>query len=176
LQSFAPNRLDQLNQSDRSNPRRLVRAIEQATGEMGSEADVAEDGTADDLSRASHHYLGLEDDWETIEQKIRQRIETRLDQGVLAEAERVLADENLDQRKALSLLGMRELASILEGETSRTEGVESWFRRERAYAKRQLTWWKKYAPGDWFKISEPETMSQAYEVGLARLLSSNSLA
>jgi len=81
------------------------------------------------------------------------RIEARVDQmmaaGLLDEAAR-LAQRGAEARQTLeATIGYRELLPVLDGERRSAEGVRLIKRNTRRYAKRQLTWYRRYEGALW---------------------------
>jgi len=78
------------------------------------------------------------------------RIEARTDQmianGWLEEARRLKEQGITRSLPAMRLIGYRELFDVLDGITSFDEARERIIIRTRQYAKRQVTWMKKYLP------------------------------
>ena len=87
------------------------------------------------------------------------RIEARVDQmmadGLVAEAERLLATTADARRTLEATIGYRELLPVLAGERTLDEGVRLIKRNTRRYAKRQLTWYRRYPDALW--LDAPST-------------------
>lgn len=138
---------DQLNHSDQYNPRRLIRALEIKLADRKLTATLP--FWANWVDQIVHRYVGLMiTDLADLKSKIEKRVIARLDSGVLAEVEKLLADypPNLP---AFSATGMKEINSFLASQIDRNQLIELWTRREFQYAKRQLTWWKKHPDMSW---------------------------
>ena len=74
--------------------------------------------------------------------RLERRIDDMLGQGALDEAARAMArNERLDL-PAFEGIGIREAVDFLAGRISLGECRASWLARTRAYAKRQLTWFR----------------------------------
>jgi len=159
LQKVDATKWELMNNSDRQNPRRLVRAIEVALSEKPRDEQKSQ-------PPFTHIEIGLTDSIEHISEKIRQRVEERLQNGVLAEVEKLIADYPPEVWKgpAFSATGYKEIRQFLEGTLSREEMIELWTRREIQYAKRQLTWWKKDFKGQWFDVAEKDWMNTVYSM------------
>jgi tRNA dimethylallyltransferase len=140
---------------DRNNPRRVIRAVEvlRLTGKPFSEQrarwSAAPDTTAFRcfvLSRAAAD--------------LHRRIETRVDgmfrRGLVAETQQLLERGLAQNRSAMQALGYRQVVEHLRGEHSLAETIELVKTRTRQFAKRQLTWFRKYAPWTWIEV-EPES-------------------
>lgn len=146
-----PERFEQMNRSDRYNPRRLIRVIEIGLAEPPEQAPPA---AADQLEQL---YVGLEDDLILIERRIQRRAEQRLAEGALTEVQALM--NQVDQASvrhlpALTTLGVESLASYLVGEIDRETALERWVLHEVQYARKQLQWWEGKSV-QWFKLTDP---------------------
>lgn len=93
--------------------------------------------------------IGLATDLDTLTPRLSRRIDAMLVQGALAEVRDTYA--SCPDRKApgFSGIGCPELLGVLLDGMPLEEAVSLWVRNTRAYAKRQLTWFKKDADISW---------------------------
>jgi tRNA dimethylallyltransferase len=91
--------------------------------------------------------IGLEAERSVIYDRINQRVELMMSEGLLAEAENLLPHKILN---ALQTVGYRELFSYFEGEISLEFAIEEIKKNTRRFAKRQLTWFKRNENTKWF--------------------------
>ena len=151
--------LTALNESDRANPRRLVRAIERSLWSQ----------TAPKLApqpvKHTQHFFGLQTTQEDLASRVQQRVIQRLEQGVVNEV--TLLEARLEEEGAVlsrvpahSACGLREVLALARGDIDRQQCIDPWTNRELSYAKRQATWWKKYPQVVWFTIQEPDWLTQ----------------
>jgi tRNA dimethylallyltransferase len=123
---------------DRQNPVRLIRALEviELTGRPFSELRK---GTV------HHNYqmFRFSIQWKRSDlyKRIDDRVDQMMEEGLLNEAKGLFPQRNL---KALNTVGYRELFSYWENEYSYEIAVEKIKQHTRNYAKRQLTWLKRY--------------------------------
>lgn len=82
---------------------------------------------------------------EVLYERINRRVDVMIKQGLADEAKRLHPHRNLN---SLQTVGYRELFDHFEGKVSFDEAVELIKRNTRRYAKRQLTWFKKYFVDD----------------------------
>ncbi|MFZ5844902.1 MAG: tRNA (adenosine(37)-N6)-dimethylallyltransferase MiaA [Patescibacteria group bacterium] len=135
LKHLDSGRWERMNQSDRQNPRRLIRAIEVAT--RGKTA----------RPRASHYdvlWIGLTTAPPVLREYIEIRVQARFHEAV---------EEVQDGMEGI--LGAPPLLAYTRGEISKEEALAIWTRKEYHYAKRQLTWFKKESSIHWFDITRP---------------------
>lgn len=95
--------------------------------------------------------IGLEAEREIMYDRINQRVDIMMNEGLLAEAEKLYPNKNLN---ALQTVGYRELFDFFDGnsEDSRLFGnaIEEIKKNTRRFAKRQLTWFKRTENATWF--------------------------
>lgn len=79
------------------------------------------------------------------------RCAVMLERGALDEV-RALMDQGLSPAlPVMKAVGVRELAALLRGETTREEALDQMRQATRNYAKRQLTWFRNQMP-DWERV------------------------
>lgn len=98
----------------------------------------------------------LNRDREALYDRINRRVDQMLEQGLLEEVRAVMEIDGvqLDQ-PPLSTIGYREPIQYVRGEIDYDEMVRLVKRNTRRYAKRQLTWFRRYDEYHW--TSAPET-------------------
>ncbi|MDR6845845.1 tRNA (adenosine(37)-N6)-dimethylallyltransferase MiaA [Flavobacterium granuli] len=91
--------------------------------------------------------IGLEADRNVIYERINQRVDIMLNQGLLAEAQALYGHKELN---ALQTVGYRELFSYFDGEFMLHFAIEEIKKNTRRFSKRQLTWFKRKENTKWF--------------------------
>ena len=164
--------LTALNDSDRANPRRLVRAIERSLWSQ----TAPETESATQPVKHAQHFLGLQTSKEDLASRIQQRVIQRLERGVVNEV--TLLEARLEEQgaplarvPARSACGLREVLALASGDIDRPQCIEMWTQRELSYAKRQATWWKKYPQVSWFSIEEPGWQERLFALVLEKVAS-----
>lgn len=94
--------------------------------------------------------IGLEADRAVIYERINQRVEIMIAEGLLAEAEKVFPNKNLN---ALQTVGYRELFRYFNTEITLKFAIEEIKKNTRRFSKRQLTWFKRNEETKWFDYS-----------------------
>lgn len=144
LKQRNPAKLANMNNSDRNNPRRLIRAIE--VGRNNSESPT---------SPYVINTICLTAPLQLIEARIKQRVNIRMEQGMIAEVTNLLKKyPDFHTYQASATPGYTEIIQFLDHQLSLTEAIDKWTRREIAYAKRQLTWLEHQTQAVWFDISQ----------------------
>lgn len=86
--------------------------------------------------------LGLSSDRETIKQRIASRVEEQWRQGLVQEV-KTLLEKFGPNAEAMSAIGYRQVVNFLQGNCSEAEAKAEVIKATNAYAKRQMTWWKR---------------------------------
>ena len=91
--------------------------------------------------------IGLNADREIIYNRINQRVDTMIDNGLIEEAKILYAHKELN---ALQTVGYRELFSFFDGNFTKEFAISEIKKNSRRFAKRQLTWFKRDKNILWF--------------------------
>ncbi|MEN8253227.1 MAG: tRNA (adenosine(37)-N6)-dimethylallyltransferase MiaA [Patescibacteria group bacterium] len=154
LQKVDKKKLESMNNSDRQNPRRLIRAIEIANAQVFSAAGVYHvlrhgAGVTERIS------IGLSDGLENINNNIKKRVLERFENGAVEEVRVLIKKFGMENNfPALSATGVKEISKYLDKKLSKEECIKAWTLREYQYAKRQITWWKKNKDIRWYEVSD----------------------
>ncbi|MEI2271019.1 tRNA (adenosine(37)-N6)-dimethylallyltransferase MiaA [Sphingobacterium sp. ML3W] len=139
--------------ADIDNPQRVVRALEvfEATGKPMSFYHKK------NLSKRPFDILtiGLNMARPQLYERINLRVERMMELGLLEEVKSLFPFRN---KPALLTVGYAELFDYLDGNISLEEAVERIKQNSRRYAKRQITWFKKYGNTSWFQPDETGTV------------------
>jgi tRNA dimethylallyltransferase len=143
------------SQVDLSNPQRLSRALEVCLS-AGKPYSALREGKI--KSRNFNMIkIGLNTSREVLYDKINQRVDQMMRDGLLEEARSVLPFRNAN---ALQTVGYKELFDHLDGKTDLKTAVDLIKQNTRRFAKRQLTWFRRDADIKWF---EPEQIEEIVE-------------
>lgn len=125
---------EKMNNSDRNNPRRLIRAIEIS---MSGQQEQKEKFDYDTL------FVGLTLEKEDLNKRIEKRVDARITEGMEDEI-KFLKEKGFWNGAPSKTIGYKDWPDI-----------EKWKREEIKYAKRQMTWFKKQKQINWFDVSNP---------------------
>jgi tRNA dimethylallyltransferase len=95
--------------------------------------------------------IGLEAKRAIIYDRINQRVEAMMNEGLLNEAKNIYSHKDLN---ALQTVGYKEIFSFFENEMTLEFATEEIKKNTRRFAKRQLTWFKRNSETKWFDINE----------------------
>lgn len=149
LREIDPETAERLHEN---NLARIIRAIEvyKTTGVTMSEQirDSKRLGSPYSVCRICLDYR----DRSVLYDRIDRRVDLMLENGLLDEAKKVLADETL--KTARQAIGYKELAPYFTGDLPLEECIENLKRSTRRYAKRQLTWFRRNPDTNWLYPDE----------------------
>ncbi|NHN27813.1 tRNA (adenosine(37)-N6)-dimethylallyltransferase MiaA [Flavobacterium jejuense] len=95
--------------------------------------------------------IGLEADREIMYNRINQRVDIMMNEGLLDEVKSVFKNKDLN---ALQTVGYRELFDYLEDKTTLDFAIEEIKKNTRRFSKRQITWFKRTENTKWFDYQE----------------------
>lgn len=152
LERLAP---DRAARTDLANPRRVLRQVEQALdGVAPPDAGWTGRSSGFDVRFA----VVAPADRSRLYRRIDTRIDTMLTSGWLDEVAHLGREYGELSKTARAAIGYAELHLVLQGEMEMSEAIECVRRRTRAFARRQLTWFRREPRAHWF---DPEAECDA---------------
>ncbi|MFD0932839.1 tRNA (adenosine(37)-N6)-dimethylallyltransferase MiaA [Psychroflexus salinarum] len=133
-----------------SNPRRLTRALEVI--EVSGQSFFSFQNQNKKQRPFEITKIGLDAPREVIYNRIEQRVDLMIEQGLIEEARRLYPFRHLN---ALQTVGYKELFAHFEGILSLAEAISEIKKNTRRFAKRQMTWFKKDSDIQWFHFETP---------------------
>ncbi len=145
LQKLDPSSAEKIHPN---NYRRLVRALEiiEVTGKTKNEH---EQGTGEIPIYDHHLIVGLALDREVLYDRINQRVDQMMEDGLLEEA-RELWENGVRNVQSVQAIGYKELYQYFEDLITLDEAVELIKKHTRHYAKRQMTYFRNKVKISWF--------------------------
>ncbi len=140
---------------DQKNPRRLQRALEVCyqTGQTFTSFRVKKTPSRD-FNIAKYALLR---DKQDLYNRINQRVEVMLAQGLVDEARRLYPYRRFN---ALNTVGYKELFDYFEGKCALEEAVEQIKLNTRHYAKRQMTWLRRDKDYQWVTVVDNDLLQR----------------
>lgn len=124
---------------DKNNPHRILRAIE-AIRLSGQKFSELKSGNKQQNKFKTFRFA-LQWERSVLYDRINQRVDLMMDQGLLAEVKSLLPQRSLN---ALKTVGYTELINYLDGQINLDFALDQIKQHTRNYAKRQLTWMNRY--------------------------------
>lgn len=157
---FIQNELKRLDEKhykevDLQNPKRMLHALEicTQTGRTFSEFRTGE--------KKQRNFeiikIGLNRPREELYNRINERVDIMMEQGLLQEAQPFYPHKHLN---TLNTVGYKELYRYLDGEWTLEFAINMIKQDSRHYAKRQLTWFNRDKDIHWFHPSQEEEIIQ----------------
>ena len=143
--------IEAANRIHKNNTKRVIRAIEVCMSGQKMN-DFSKD------LRYNEKYkpiiIVLNRDREVLYQRINKRVDIMLENGLLDEVKELLKMGYTKDMISMQGIGYKEMIKYLDGEYTYDEAIEIIKRDSRRYAKRQLTWFKRYQDAKWFDLDK----------------------
>jgi len=107
--------------------------------------------------------VGMKIDLNELEPRLAKRIGVMVELGGLDEAKAAMEKNADPQAPGWTGIGCSELLSYLRDEISIEEAKQLWIKNTRAYAKRQITWFRKETDINWFAPGENDAIADLVE-------------
>ncbi|OJJ18323.1 tRNA (adenosine(37)-N6)-dimethylallyltransferase MiaA [marine bacterium AO1-C] len=136
---------------DKANPHRVVRALEVCLSTGKSFSSFRKQTKAErpfDILK-----IGLERDREELYERINERVDIMLAEGLLEEVKGLY---DYKDHQALQTVGYKEIFDHMDGQYDWEEAIRLLKRNTRRYAKRQMTWFRRDEEIHWFSPKELE--------------------
>lgn len=129
----------------KNNKRRIIRALEviEITGDLFSKQSYQD-------SLYDSYVIGLNTDRDVLYQRINQRVDIMLEQGLLDECQFILNEKYHLESQSLKAIGYKELFPYLYNQDTLDNCVSKLKQNSRRYAKRQLTWFRNRMTVNWY--------------------------
>ncbi|WP_027702113.1 tRNA (adenosine(37)-N6)-dimethylallyltransferase MiaA [Metaclostridioides mangenotii] len=142
---------DAANRIHKNNTKRVMRALEvELNGEKMNDFSK-------DLKFNENYYpiiVILNRDRGNLYNRINLRVDIMLENGLIDEVKGILDMGYNKDLISMQGIGYKEILKYLDGEYTYEEAVEIIKRDSRKYAKRQITWFKRYKDAPWFDVEK----------------------
>ncbi len=135
---------------DAQNPARILRGL--AILESGVLPSMARPITT--TLRQDTCCIGLSGNWEDLTTAIYSRTHDMINAGWIDEVQNIQKAGIPETAPAFKALGYREIVHHLEGYLSREKCIETIQIKTRQFAKRQMTWFKRYTHAHWIHVEK----------------------
>ena len=137
---------------EKTNPRRVIRALEICLSE-GKPLSYYQKQKAPRPFKVIR--IGLRMERQKLYTRINQRVYQMMESGLFDE---VYSLKEFQHLNTLQTVGYTELFRYINGELDKKEAVELIKQNTRRYAKRQMTWFKRYEDLTWFEDAKLEDL------------------
>jgi tRNA dimethylallyltransferase len=146
------------------NPQRMMRFVEVCIGAGHPYSSFLNQKKKERIFTST--LIGLEAQRNILYNRINQRVDIMINEGLVAEAKGLYVNKELN---ALQTVGYRELFSHLDGDFSLAVAIEEIKKNTRRFSKRQLTWFKRDENTKWFDFETP------YETIIEHIIQKNKI-
>ena len=145
----------------KNNSKRLIRAIEvyKSGGQLG---DFSSDLTLNENYQA--HIIVLNRDRDHLYDRINNRVDLMFEQGLLDEVEALHKMGYKKEITSMQGIGYKEILDYFEGLISLEDAKASIKQSSRRYAKRQITWFKRYPKALWLDIDKVKSIDDQLKI------------
>ena len=150
LKEVDPKLADKLHPNDL---RRVIRGIE-VYRKTGKTTTHFKQKAKERPPRYEAVKIGLYRDRDKLYERINERVELMMDQGLLKEVKSLYQQGYDLELTSMQALGYKQLINYFEGEYDLEEAIRLIKRDTRHFAKRQLNWFKRDDSIKWFDVGE----------------------
>lgn len=140
---------DYAKNADLENHQRIIRALSICLSSGKRFSDFL--GQTEKKRYFKNIIVGLDADRNIIYDRINQRVDIMLKNGLLEEAKSL---EKYKTLNTLNTVGYKELFEFMDGNVSLEKAIENIKTNTRRFAKRQLTWYRKDDRVNWFNYQK----------------------
>lgn len=146
LKIVDPHSYGQLHPNNR---RRVIRALEifHVTGKPLTDQNNKEESSLYDTT-----VIGLTMDRDILYDRINLRVDQMIDNGLIAEVER-LYEQGYGDCQSMQAIGYKEILEYVRGNVSEEAAIAQLKQNSRRFAKRQLTWFRNKMNIHWFDMT-----------------------
>jgi tRNA dimethylallyltransferase len=142
---------------DPSKSQRIVRGLEVF---IGTGKPLSYFHTSSPLSGVPTRLFVLYRPREVLYERINARVDQMMRDGLVEEVRTILEGNPDLTDNAFRTIGYQELIPAIRGEYSEDRAIELIKRNSRRYAKRQLTWYKRYDEAIWINVDESNSYDE----------------
>lgn len=141
-------KMDPYTKIDKQNIKRVVRAIEiiKTSGTIGKFAEIPK------RTEFASELFVLYRDRKHLYDIINIRVDSMIKQGLVNEVKSLINMGLEKDNQSMKAIGYRQIIAYLDGEYNLDTAIELIKRDSRRYAKRQLTWFKRYSEATWLNV------------------------
>lgn len=142
-----------------NNIRKIIRAIE--AYELGSKLESMDKLEPNTKYEFKINIVNMEREW--LYTRINRRVDKLMEEGLLKEVKHLLSMGYNSETPAMKGIGYKELLLYLDGKATLEEAVNNIKTNTRHYAKRQLTWFKRYENAHWIEIQKGQMVGNVVD-------------
>ena len=132
--------------------KRIIRALEviELTGKLMSQSQTKNENNLP----YEPVVIGLEMDRKKLYERIEERVDQMLEAGLVDEVRNLIKEGYDDKLSSMQAIGYKEVAEHLHGKYSYEEMVNILKQNTRNFAKRQMTWFRRFKDVNWINVEK----------------------
>jgi len=138
--------------------KRIIRALEvfELTGKPISSLQSNKNNSPD-LNPGNYNALliGLNFPKDILYERINQRVDSMIEKGLIEEVKGLLDQGYHKGLPSMQALGYKEVIDYLDGKWSKEEMIAELKKRTRNFARRQMTWFRRFKSVRWLEAGQP---------------------
>jgi len=138
-----------------NNLRKVIRALEAV--EMSGKGIKPFEASFVLTKDYDYTLIGLSRDRTQLYERIDKRVDTLIEEGLLDEVKSLLNMGLLENNISMKGIGYKEIIRYFQGNYDLNEAIRLVKQNTRHYAKRQLTWFRRYEDMKWFDLTSFES-------------------
>ena len=146
LQKVDPKAAEKIHANDK---KRILRALE-VLELTGTAISSAQKKRATGNGKLKTVLIGLNLPREELYKRIEERVDKMIENGLIKEVKGLLANGYSKDLKSFQALGYKEACKYLDGTWDKAKMIEELKKRTRHFARRQLTWFRRFKDIKWF--------------------------
>ncbi len=143
---------------DQKNERRIIRALE-VIAMTGNSAELGTLPEAPDYLRPAQIF-GLQQDRERLVARLDKRVEAMWASGLVDEVRDLIPGGIRNGVTARRAIGYAQALAQIDGDLSESQAISETQALTRRYARRQVSWFKRYANLDWLPAGDSTNATQ----------------
>lgn len=144
-----------------NNAKKIIRALERLKKGEGSVRQFSDIRT--ETSDYDVILIGLTRDRAQLYDRINRRVDLLVEKGLFQEVERLAALGLTSDNISMKGIGYKEIFDFLDDRCTMDEAIDKIKKNTRHYAKKQLTWFRRYGKMKWCNISDFDSDEEAAE-------------
>lgn len=109
-------------------------------------------------------WIGLDMPRELLYERINRRVDLMIEAGLIEEVKRLREMGYKQTSTSMHAIGYKEIHKYLDGEWSLEQAVERIKKGSRNYAKRQLSWFRRYQEIHWFDVTTKNYLEEIHQL------------
>jgi tRNA dimethylallyltransferase len=148
---------------DKNNPRRIIRALEIIMTHDEKISELKKE-TKKTIYPDDYVFVVLNSKRETLYDKIDKRVDDMVESGLINEVKSLMTQGVDPGLTAMQAIGYKEIVDYFAGKVSEEDAIIEIKQNTRNYAKRQITWMKRYKEAVWMDVDGKGAKDIALEI------------